>query len=98
MKSRVIQIEEFSPPSDVLHLSPDGWRYEKPDKMTIRVNIPLKDFVEQVVVQHSNLLGEGELVFALFNTTGIPSTHHFRATLDYIGHVIFIPELALDPS
>lgn len=94
MKIAVIQIDKsYEAPMGTLHLNSNGWVADRPEILKVRTNLPLGIFIEKVSEQHSGILGNGELVFAVFDPNGedIESTG-LTNVKEYQGRILFSPE------
>jgi hypothetical protein len=88
MKMLVTQIDEsYAAPPGTLHLGSNGWVMDRPEKLKIRTNRSLKDFMQLVADQCGGLLGEGELVFAVFDPKGCPCG--LTGVMEYEGRILF---------
>lgn len=94
MKIAIIQIDDsYEAPSGTIHLGTDGWVVDRPEKLIIRTNLDLPKFIEKVAEQNAGILGNGELVFAVFNPDGsdVISTG-MTGMKEYHGRLLFSPE------
>jgi len=91
MKIAVIQIEEsYVAPAGTIHFGTNGWMADKPEKIRIHTNLPLPIFIEKLAEQSAGLLGEGELVLAVFDPEGQPVSQ--IGVREYQGRILFSPE------
>lgn len=92
MKIAIIKIDDtYEAPRGTLHLGTTGWIVDQPEKLKVRINVTPFEFMKRVAEQSAGLLGDGELVFALFDENGtqfgpIPSMR------EYLGRILFSPE------
>lgn len=89
MKTEIRKIETMDPPPGSVHLGRNGWVVDQPERLTIRANIDLQRFAENIATSNAGLLGEGKLVFAMFDLSG--SRTDQPGVTDYPGHIFFIP-------
>ena len=94
MKIAIIQIDDlYSVPPGTLHLGINGWVADQPERLRIHTNLSLGDFMNKVVEQNEGLLGQGELVFAVFDPEGKPvQSTGLAGVKEYIGRILFSPE------
>jgi len=92
MKTAVILIDEsYAAPPGTIHLGSGGWVVDKPERLKIQTNLPLEVFLGKIVEQNAGLLGEGELVLAVFEANGTP-VGTIVGVKEYQGHILFSPE------
>jgi hypothetical protein len=94
MKIAVIQIDKtYKTPPGTLHLNSNGWVVDCPEILKVQTNLPLSTFVEKLSEQNHGILGEGELVLAVFDLEGeTVKSAGLTNVKEYQGRILFSPE------
>ena len=91
MKMAAIEVDEsYEFPKGVLHLGENGWAVDSPLRMKIGLVVPIPDFFAFMSDRFAGMLGEGELVMAIYGIKEIPDQS--MKTTEYDCRIMFLPD------